>query len=220
MAIPSTSNPGERPPRHGRNPLLLLGGAIMITAAMALLLFGSDLLGSGENGVEHSLFEQIPESENASTGVVVVPVDRLIEVGDVSLDFELRGLDDEIVGLSMLRGQPVVLNFWATWCAPCRIEMPELQAAFEQHQEDGLVILAIDFDEPAEVVRAFFYDEMGLTFTPLLDVDGVVAASYGVFNFPTTFFIDPEGIVQSVHRGPMVRQQIDDHLSKIIPASR
>jgi thiol-disulfide isomerase/thioredoxin len=111
----------------------------------------------------------------------------------------------------------VVVNFWATWCAPCRIEMPELQAAYEKHQADGLVILAIDYDELPNQVRSFFYDELGLTFTPLLDKGGQVTEQFGVFNFPSTYFIEPGGKVAAIHRGPMVAEQVEEYLAQIFP---
>ncbi|GMQ77918.1 MAG: hypothetical protein BMS9Abin02_0409 [Anaerolineae bacterium] len=125
-------------------------------------------------------------------------------------------LDDQ--GSNNKRNQ--TLNLWATWCAPCRIEMPALQEAKEKHHEQGLVILALNQDESADVARQYFYDEMGLTFTPLLAENSTVAAIYSGMNvLPTSYFIDQEGIVSSIHRGPLTTSQFDGYLAEIIGSS-
>ena len=139
-------------------------------------------------------------------------------VGDKALDFALQDLDGNEVQLSSFAGQPVIVNFWATWCAPCRIEMPELQAAFEENADNDLVILAVDQQEPPDVVREFFYNQMGLTFTPLLDTESAISDLYGTgMVYPTTYFINPAGEVTAVHRGPMTKSQIDGYLAETIP---
>jgi len=94
--------------------------------------------------------------------------------------------------------------------------MPELQAAFEEHQDDGLVLLAINRDEAEVVVQDYFVSELGLTFTPLLDPGAVVNDLYEVFNMPTTYFINGDGVITVVHRGPMTESQIDDYLSETL----
>jgi peroxiredoxin len=95
--------------------------------------------------------------------------------------------------------------------------MPELQAAYEAYQDDGLVILALNEDEPAEVARTYFEDEMGLTFTALLDDNSAIATAFGNFGtLPTTFFIDPEGTITVIHRGPMTFSQIEGYLAETI----
>ncbi|MCA9993572.1 MAG: TlpA family protein disulfide reductase, partial [Anaerolineales bacterium] len=132
--------------------------------------------------------------------------------------FVLADLAGNPVSLADFRGQPVIINFWATWCAPCRIEMPELQAAYDQYQADGLVILAVNREEDLATVQAYFVDEMGLTFTALLDEQAFAANVYNVFNMPTTYFVDPAGMVTAVHRGPMTKGQIDGYLANTIPA--
>lgn len=213
---------------NGRNLLLVLGGFALLGIALTLLIFGGTLFGNGRgqepaaNIEEDSpvVLQQVPEFEDAQSGAASQPDNsNLLEVGDTPPDFTLRDLDGNPVSLSDFQGQPVIVNFWATWCAPCRIEMPELQAAFEKYRDDGLVILALDQDEPEDTVRSFFYDEMGLTFTPLLDVGGDVAERYRVFNFPSTFFIDPDGVITAIHRGPMAQSQIEGYLADTLPAA-
>jgi len=128
----------------------------------------------------------------------------------------LNDLEGNEISLVDFRGRPVIINFWATWCGPCRIEMPELQEAFEEGQEAGLAILAVNMEETPEMVSRFFYDDLGLTFTPLLDREGEVTDLYGVFNLPTTYFVNPEGTIAAVHRGPLTGGQIDGYLHQTV----
>jgi peroxiredoxin len=196
---------------NGRSPWLLFGGLMALGIAAVLLLFGSSLFGTGQN--DTLSFAQIP-AENGSVGNPNTAVNPPT-VGDTAVNFTLTDLNNTPITLTQFQGQPIILNFWATWCAPCRIEMPELQAAYEAHQDDGLVILALDYDETPEQVRAFF-DEMDLTFTPVIDENGAVARQYGVFNFPTTFFINRAGQVTAVHHGPMTQSQINNYLTNTL----
>lgn len=156
----------------------------------------------------------------------VVPLEEYQSLGGVTVgaaapDFTLLDLDGNEVSLSDFVGQPVIVNFWAEWCAPCRSEMPEFQRAFEaHHEEDGLVILAVNQADPENVIREFFYDEMELTFTPLMDDRVEVAVEYGAFRtLPTTVFITPEGIVSRLYRGPLNQAFLDRFLEDILPNS-
>jgi len=206
--------------RGGRNPWLLLGGSLLIGLALALLLLGGDLFGLSPTRTESPKLQQLPSPDEERPNGNVLASGGFIEEGDIAPDFALDDLDGNTHQLEAHRGQPVVLNFWATWCAPCRVEMPELQAAFSRHQDSDLTILAINFDEPPDTVQRFFYDEMGLTFTPLLDEKGLVTEQYGIFNFPTSIFVGRDGVVSAVHYGPMVREQIESYLADILPTQQ
>lgn len=203
----------ESPQRNGRHPVTLIGGLFFILAAGALLIFGDKLFSSA--AADPVIFDQIPafgsliSDAPASAGP--------LQTGDKARDFVLNDLAGNPVQLSAFQGQPVILNFWATWCGPCRIEMPDLQAVYDQHQDDGLIILAIDRGETAETVRAFFYDELDLTFTPLLDEEGEVAQLYNVLNYPTSYFVAPDGSITAVHLGLMTESQIEGYLAATIP---
>ena len=109
--------------------------------------------------------------------------------------FTLLNTEGERVQLSQLKGQAVLINFWATWCAPCRLEMPVFQDRFEKYSQDGLRIVAVDFDEPKEDV-VIFKEELGLTFDLLLDPGGKIQTLYRVLGYPTSYFVDPD----SAHR--------------------
>ncbi len=118
-------------------------------------------------------------------------------------DFELPGLDGQTVSLSRLRGRPVMLNFWATWCGPCRAEMHFLQEAFEDKKwsEKGLAIFAINLGESASKVEEFM-EENGLSFPVLLDTELEVARMYNATRIPVTYFIDKNGIMKDGKLGP------------------
>jgi peroxiredoxin len=129
-------------------------------------------------------------------------------------DFKLLTPGGEQIQLSELRGQPVLINFWATWCAPCRIEMPALQSRFEKFRDAGLVVLAVDFDESASDVVAFG-EELELTFPLLLDPGAVIQQLYRIRGYPSSFFVDAEGVIQLQHIGVMTEGQLDDNLAQI-----
>ncbi|MEX1018423.1 MAG: redoxin domain-containing protein [Litorilinea sp.] len=122
-------------------------------------------------------------------------------IGRIAPDFELVTLDGTTLQLHELRGTPVVLNFWATWCGPCQRELPALQAAAERYA-DRVLILGIDQGEAGEVVQPYV-DEMGLTFPIPLDSDMVVGRLYNVQGLPTTYFVDADGVVRHLWLGEM-----------------
>ncbi len=212
------------PAGGGRNPILIFLAFALLGAALALLIFGRDLFDLGRDEpaaivgeAEVTVLDQVPELPALAQGdTVATDDDGFLEVGDTAHDFTLNDLDGQPVSLADFRGRPVIVNFWATWCAPCRIEMPAFQELYERHQDDGLVILALDQAEPPEVARAFFYDEMDLTFTPLLDENSEVASAYSSYGvLPSTFFIDPQGAVTAIHRGPLTEGQLVDYLAAL-----
>lgn len=134
--------------------------------------------------------------------------------GALAPDFVLAGVDGRSHQLDALRGSPVLVNFWATWCEPCRLEMPAIQTRYERFHETGLEVLAVDFDEPKSDVVSFG-DSLGLTFPLLLDPGGEVQSLYQVRGYPSSFFIDRAGVVQVVQIGVMTEGQLDRNLAAI-----
>ncbi|HEY8491185.1 MAG TPA: TlpA disulfide reductase family protein [Dehalococcoidia bacterium] len=132
-------------------------------------------------------------------------------VGQRAPDFALASPEGETVRLSDLRGRPVLVNFWATWCGPCLEEMPAIQRVYDQHA-GSVAVVAVNFREgpgPA----AEFAGRLGLTFPVVLDRAGEVAARYGVPGLPSSYFIDAEGVVRAVHFGPMDEETIRQKLA-------
>jgi cytochrome c biogenesis protein CcmG/thiol:disulfide interchange protein DsbE len=215
--------------RERRNLVVVFLGFLLLGLALGLLFFGGDIIqsifgGNGESASveDGSILDQAGDLAALPPGEAQIVGDSgaggVLEVGDIAHDFELEDFDGNRVKLSDYRGKPVIINFWATWCAPCRLEMPELQEAFENYEEEGLVILALDQDEPIERAREFFYDEMELSFTPLLDENSAVSTAYSSFSvLPTTYFVNPDGTVTSIHRGPLTMSQIEGYVKSMTP---
>lgn len=157
-----------------------------------------------------------PESTAAATSpaaVQLTPVTAPV-VGGLAPEFEAAELDGDVFRLSQARGRIVLLNFWATWCDPCRAEMPLLQARSRDFESAGLQVVGVNFDEPENEVRAF-QDELGLTFRIVLDPGGQVQALYKVLGYPTTFFVDEVGVIRFVHIGSMDADQLDGYLREM-----
>lgn len=128
-------------------------------------------------------------------------------------DFELTSLDGDIVALSDYRGTAVMINFWAIWCAPCRDELPLIQAVADRH-EDELVILAVNTGEDRTNVY-HFVNEFNYDLVFLLDPSNSLASKYGVRGLPTSVFIDEEGLIQARHIGLLNELLLSDYLSQV-----
>jgi peroxiredoxin len=140
-----------------------------------------------------------PASATAATFTEAELRDRLVAAGLAvpkepmpADDFTLTTLEGANVKLSDYRGKVVFLNFWATWCPPCRSEMPSMERLYAKLHGSGLEILAIDLQEPKDTVQKFVKDN-ALTFTVLLDPKGAVGGAWGAQSIPTTYLIDRKG---------------------------
>jgi cytochrome c biogenesis protein CcmG, thiol:disulfide interchange protein DsbE len=136
-------------------------------------------------------------------------------IGDEAPDFSLVSTDGETVRLSDLRGRPVILNFWASWCVPCIEEFPLLREAAEQHADDDLAIVGVIFDDGPETAAAFM-EEHGGTWPALMDPGMGVAAEYGVFGPPETYFIGRDGRIEARQIGQFSERSLDEKLAAII----
>jgi thiol-disulfide isomerase/thioredoxin len=131
-------------------------------------------------------------------------------------DFQLKTLDGQVVTLSQFRGKPVLLNFWASWCQPCRDEMPYLQQTYNNYKDKGLVFYAVDIGESPEAINKYFLDN-SLLLPVLLDSDKTVGQSYQITGVPETFLIDENGIIRKWQIGAYPNAQaIADDLKIII----
>ena len=138
-------------------------------------------------------------------------------IGKPAPDFQYQDADGQFVSLSDLQGKPVLINYWATWCSPCRVEMPYLQQVYTGWSGKGLVLLAINNGESPSRVGEFMQSQ-GFSFPVLLDTRGSIAQSYGIVRLPTTFFIDKDGIIQDMKVGAFRSvAEIESGLSKIMP---
>ena len=161
------------------------------------------------------LISRVPESQ---VGITSEGLETAPRKGFLAPDFTLTTLDGDTVRLSDLRGRPVLINFWASWCGPCRAEMPHLEAAYEAHSDAGLIVLGVDqLESPPLVAR--FVEEFGLTFPIPLDRDGKVSAAYQARALPTSFFVDADGIIRDAFTGPMTAGLIESKLELILSNS-
>ena len=137
--------------------------------------------------------------------------------GQSAPDFQLKDLDGQDISLSSLRGKPVLLNFWATWCPPCRAEMPYLQQIYEEWSDKGLVLLAIDIGESSARVKEFL-EANNLSLSVPLDTNQIVAQKYNITGIPTTYLIDKDGIIQSIKIGSFQsKEEIEAEIRRVIP---
>ena len=133
-------------------------------------------------------------------------------VNGTAPDFALKTLGGREVHLSQFRGKPVMINFWATWCSPCRAELPLIQDRFEKHYPSLVVLAVEDGSTPSEISEAAYAS--GINFLILMGHNSVLSA-YNVQAFPTTLFVDVDGIVRSRHVGQLSANQLDAELKKI-----
>jgi thiol-disulfide isomerase/thioredoxin len=139
------------------------------------------------------------------------PGGGLLQAGVAAPDFAMVLEDGRALRLSDLQGKPVVINFWATWCGPCRMEMPDLvQAA----QDENLVVLAVDVQEARSAVEDFA-DEFQMTMPVVLDSEGKLRNLYGVPGLPTTYFVGADGAIAALVVGPLTPQVLADRLAEL-----
>jgi len=140
-----------------------------------------------------------------------------LEKGNLAPDFELKSIDGKAMKLSSLRGKKVIVNFWATWCPPCRLEMPEMEKFYTKNKNQGIEILAVNLTK-AEKSRAdvpAFMKAYGITFPVLLDESGAVAQLYDVSSIPASFIIDSQGVIREKIVGPMTYDSMNEMLGTI-----
>jgi len=141
------------------------------------------------------------------------------QVGFQAPDFTLTTLSGSDLSLRELRGQGVILNFWASWCPPCKAEMPALQRVYEDYRDQGLVVVAVNVTSQDALPNVqTFVAEHGLTFPIPLDTTGQVAKMYRVHSLPTTFFIGPDGVIREiVVGGPMAEALLRTRAESLLP---
>jgi thiol-disulfide isomerase/thioredoxin len=182
-------------PSPGRFIALLLIGAGLISVAAAIFIFTVKPFGADSTPRE---FSTVPG-----------------EVNYAAPDLTLTDLDGKTVSLKDYRGSVVLVNLWATWCPPCRAEMPTLQAFYEKHKDNGFVVVAIDQEETRDVV-APFVEENGLTFPVWLDLNYEAEKKFNTEALPTSFVIDRNGKVRLMWVGGISQKNLEYYVSYVI----
>lgn len=179
--------------------LLILAAGLLIGAGFAIFIYWIYDLSSMDGEVPDVLQGvNLPESA---------------AIGFPAPDFELNDIAGKTFRLRDLRGKIVIINFWATWCEPCKFEMPVFEELFSKPQNQ-VQILAVNFDEPRPKVQEFV-EEFQLSFPVLLDPGGAVQKLYRVLGYPTTFILNEEGIVRYHHIGLISKEQLYQYLSSM-----
>ncbi len=159
------------------------------------------------------IFISADKNGDSTAGLIPAP-----QAGFLAPDFTLETLDGEIITLSDLRGQVVLVNFWATWCPPCKAEMPAFEQAYLDYADEGFVILAVNAiqQDSISAIEGFSAANQ-LTFPILLDTDGNVNRAYQVKSLPTSFFVGKDGVISEVViGGPMAEALIRARIEKLI----
>ncbi|HKE98090.1 MAG TPA: TlpA disulfide reductase family protein [Actinomycetes bacterium] len=198
-----TDRPGPRPPRRGRPRLLVpalgVGGSLVL---LALLLAVVALAGGGRGGVRF----------DAPAGPVGY---QRLRPGTPAAPIRLAGLDGGAVDLAALRGRPVVVNFWASWCEPCRRELPLLRRTLAEHSGERLAVVGVVVRDSPAAARQLAR-ETGAGWPMGLDTAGQVAGAWRVANLPQTFFVRPDGTVASQQLGELHPQGLQEQLAAIL----
>ena len=151
-------------------------------------------------GIVWTILSRVPAAVGAPLSSLPAPRE-----GFLAPDFTLDMLQGDRIRLSDLRGKIVVVNFWATWCPPCRAETPALEKSYEKYKDSGVIIVGVDLtDQDSLSDVAAFVQEFGLTYPILLDRDGSVGLRYRLQGLPSTFFVNRQGVIRTVVvGGPM-----------------
>ena len=183
--------------------------AALLIGSMVVIMINQNVKKADPIDTASVLVQSEPGAEGDAAG---------LSIGDLPPDFELTTLDGESLKLSELKGKKVVLNFWATWCPPCKAEMPHMQNYYRSSaEEDNVEIVAVNLTDSenrgVKVVQEFI-DSYGLTFKIPLDEKGVVGEAYQVFQIPTTYMLNTDGTISQIVKGPMdestLKTLIDD----------
>ena len=175
-----------------------------VTIIVGVIFLGSGWIVFSRNLIGGTL------TDNGAINLEPAPI-----AGHPAPDFELAGVDGETIRLSDFKGQPVIVNFWATWCGPCRAEFPEFQQAAVDNA-DRLIIIGVNnttADQP-DLIPGFL-DEFGITFPIVLDEKGETVKAYRILGLPTTIFIDSNGVINEIFTGPLNKAYIESKITEL-----
>ena len=180
---------GEVDPSHWRNPLI-----IQLVAALLLFFLSSPPVGSSQT---------LPAVGQKPAPVIGAPANA----------FDLKTLDGKPVGLETFRGKPLVINFFASWCDPCREEMPVLNQLASKSSKEAYAILGIAVEDTRPALTQYV-EEAKVTFPVALDLNSTVKRAYHIFGPPATFFIDGKGVIRDMVIGPVTAERAHEGLKK------
>ncbi|GLB61128.1 TlpA disulfide reductase family protein [Cytobacillus sp. NCCP-133] len=186
---------------------------LLAAAVIVLLLFIVDKTilkdkGMIEQAGQMQKYEKIDNPDHLPVG---------LEKGNLAPDFELKDLEGNAVKLSDYRGKAVLLNFWGSWCPPCRAEMPHMEKLYNKYKDENFDIVAVNLTntEKNSGDAERFVEELGLTFTIPLDEKGAVGADYEVLAYPTSYFIDSDGVIREKVLGALNEEYMEKEIKRL-----
>ena len=182
----------------------------LILSLIGLIWYALDTQANRNIETESGLNTKIKDEILQNYGLITPG--ETAEIGMPAPDFRLiDALSGEEIKLSDYVGKPIILNFWASWCGPCKIELPELQAIQTKHGDD-LIVLAVNGDRESLEQIKYFGSKLNLTFNLLRDPKKEVTKAYGVWGLPKTLFIDRGGVIQKQYTGSINQEIIENEL--------
>lgn len=184
---------------------------LLVAGIIVLCLFIVDKMVLKDKGIVKNLnqkYDKIENAENLEVG---------IEEGKLAPDFVLSDINGKQIKLSDYRGKTVLLNFWATWCPPCKAEMPHMEKLYNKYKKDGFEILAVNVTTSEKNRNNVdqFIEDYGLTFTVPLDENGKVFQDYGIMAYPTSFFIDSDGVIRKKVLGAVDEEVMEKEILRL-----
>lgn len=150
------------------------------------------------------------------TGFIQAGEEYAPELNAIAPPFEAQTLSGDRLQLADLRGRTVLINFWATWCEPCKAEMPDLQAVYEIYQMRGLRVLGVNLGESKNDVQTWV-NHLGLTFDIVMD-SGQIASQYQIRGQPTSYLVAPDGVIMQIYYGPTIRANLEAAIAPLLPS--
>lgn len=189
---------------------------LVVSAIIVLLLFIIDKTILKDKGIvkQIELGQKYEKIENASE----LPIG--LKEGERAPDFELTSLEGKTIKLSDYRGTPVFLNFWASWCGPCKAEMPFMEKVYAEKIDgsfESFEILAVNVTTSEKSIANVekFVADYELTFPIPLDEKGSVSHQYNIIGYPTSFFIDSDGVIRSIAHGPLTEEDMENRIKRL-----
>lgn len=184
-----------------------LAAAFMLT----IFLFAEFFIFNNNKTAPHTGNFQESEKTNSEKQIAGMDADN------VAPGFTLPVAGGGEISLEDYKGKKILLNFWASWCPPCRSEMPDMEKFYQKYKDEGVVVLAVNLanTEKSPGDGPAYVQENGFTFPVLVDKNGSVGALYHVISLPTTYFVDSNGIIRGKVTGPMKLQQMEQHINRL-----
>lgn len=188
---------------------------LILVLSCAILLVGGTLIGAALY-LQNNTVAATDFAPQTTTAPLIEPSSGPFKIGSAAPEIRVLAMDGKTLNLSDFRGKPVVINFWASWCGPCTAEMKAIEAVYQKHKNDDIVILAINQGESEETIKG--YGELWkLNFRLTRDANQEAGSIYKVQALPTTVFVDKQGNIHEYHiGGPMTQEFLEKRVNDLL----